>query len=67
MFITFVCVPKMLNFLNLDNTEQKYLKGSELLNKDNKILYKVLDIPFYCISFIHISEKETYIYNHMCI
>lgn len=30
MFITLVCVPKMLNFLNLDNRGQRYVKGLEL-------------------------------------
>lgn len=50
----------MLNFLNLDNTGKGYLKGWELLKQRlNKAESKTVpNVPFYCVSLIHISAKK---------
>lgn len=60
----------MLNFLNLDNTGKGYLKGWELLKQRlNKAESKTVpNVPFYCVSLIHISaKKQTKKRNHTCV
>lgn len=59
MFITFVCVPKMLNFRNLYNARHKSLKCFKLLNKqDKQSRVQMLYLPFNCVFLVHISVKK---------
>ena len=74
MFITFVCVPKMLNFLNLGRKGQKYLQGLKLLHEQRRqqnIVQNTLHTLWLYFFHSHLCKKKKNIYiyikSHICI
>lgn len=70
MFITLVCVPKMLNFLNLDSRGQRCEKGLDYETRkgDREISAKYFTYPFTVfLSFTSLQKKSIYVKCYLCI
>lgn len=63
MFITFVCVPRMLNFRNLCSARHKALKCFEPIDRqESKVQRRRLTYPLTVFfSFTSLQKKQTHV------